>query len=166
MSLAQFFGYSQQLYKYPIRPRQGEKIRFWENDLSHVDRDLHAKDIITPDPRRKVLPVWAPQSGVVIELVQSHTQWGGARVFARLKNFVRVRVSDREFYLIAHIGVNSCPFSVGSWVEVGQQLAVTGANGWMTDPRHLHFVVGLFTYNNYRSLRIRWDRNQEYASAK
>ena len=163
MSLAQFLGYSQHLYKFPIRPRQGEVIRFWNNKLSHVGRDRHAKDIIVPDPRENPLQIYAPQSGVVIALVQNNSLWGRSQDFARFKNYVQVQVSGNEFYLLAHIRVLSCPFKIGDHVTINHAIAETGVNGWMTDPRHLHFVVGLLGQG---SLRIRWDKNQEYASAK
>ena len=160
-----WFGYSQVSYKYPVRPRSGEKLRFWDNTLSHVGRDLYALDIIIPDPRKTALPVWAPQSGVVISLQQHNTLWGQDASFAPYMNYVKVAVSSTEFYMIAHIGKNSCPFALGERVKIGQQLASSGVNGWMTDVRHLHFIVGRIYGGDYKSLKIRWSRFQNYAPA-
>ncbi len=161
-------GYSSFSYKYPIRPRKGEDVRFWQNDgVSHVGKDKHAKDIIVPDPREKPLTIWAPQSGIVVGLAQNSVQWGGTERFASFMNFVRVFVGNGEFYFIAHIRSHSCEFSVGDKVIKDTKLALTGVNGWMIDVRHVHFMVGKFEPDlNLQSLKVRWDRKQSYAPAK
>ncbi|OGC47464.1 hypothetical protein A2886_03510 [candidate division WWE3 bacterium RIFCSPHIGHO2_01_FULL_42_13] len=161
-------GYSGFSYTYPVRPRKGEKIRFWQNSgVSHVGRDKHAQDIIIPDPQERPLTIWVPQSGVIVGLAQNSTQWGETERFAPFMNFIRVYVGDKEFYFIAHIRAHSCEFSIGDKVTKGAKLALTGANGWMTDVRHVHFMVGRFGRNlSYKSLKVRWDWKQSYAPAK
>ncbi len=163
-------GYSSFSYKYPIRPRKGEEIRFWENNLSHVGIDKHAKDIIVPDPREKPLTIWAPRSGIVASVVQHNTKWGRTKDFENYMNYIEVKVGNNEFYMIVHIKASSCVLSKGDKVTEGMELATTGLSGWMEDVRHLHFMVSRYTKVGtptwYQSLKIRWDKDQSYAPAK
>jgi len=160
------FGYSAFTYKYPVRPRQGEDIRFWKNNVSHFGKNAHAKDIVTTDPRDNPLPVWVPHDGIIIALKQDSTRWGETNDFAKFMNYVIVSVSETELYMCVHIGKDSCKYEVGDKVKVGEQLATTGVNGWMTDVEHLHFVVAKMKGSDYESLKIRWDKDQEFAPAK
>lgn len=172
MNLYHLVGYSQLTYKNPIRPRKGENVRFWENTITHIGRDAHALDIIIPDPRTNPLPIWVPQSGRIIELVQHHLTWGATSAHEHLLNYIKVEVlkkgkSTGEVYVIAHIAAGSCPFSIGDIVAQDAFLATTGVNGRMTDVRHTHFVVGKKSKKypgGYASVRARWDKNQKDAS--
>jgi hypothetical protein len=154
------WGYST-VFKYtcPIKPREGEKPRFWKDSPTHSGPYINAVDIIIPDPRIKVLPVIVPMTGIVTKVVQHHTRWGDDPRFLPFLNFIRIRTGI-TWYEICHIGANSCPpwVMVGKIVRRGQVLATTGVNGYMTDPRHIHFMVavGNIQKREFQSLKIRW----------
>ncbi len=144
-------------FESPIKPRPGESVRFWKDSPSHVGKYEYAVDIIIPDPRVKPLPVYAPQSGKITALVQQYNEFGGPEYINQL-NYITVQVWG-EFYELCHIGKASCRFEVGDWVKKGQQIATTGVNGWMTDPRHLHFMVGRLKgdQGDFESLKINFE---------
>ena len=146
------------VYESPIKPRPGEKVRFWKDSPSHVGVFRNALDIITPDPRVKPLPVFAPQSGRIISLTQNFDEFGDGKEWMDKLNFVTVQVGMAEFYELCHIAKGSCLHRVGDEIRKGERIAQTGANGWMTDVRHLHFMVGRWTSgNNFQSLKIRFE---------
>lgn len=157
MSIWHAMGFSGQRYLPPVQPRKGEGVRFWRDSPAHVRQFKHAVDVIIPDPRENQLAVIAPASGEVICLVQSNTAWGTTSDFLPYLNYITIKTGvAREFYQLCHIAANSCRFRVGDYVEEGTQLAKTGVNGWMTDPRHIHMMVGIRTAGTWTSVRIRW----------
>jgi len=153
-------------YQTPISPRDGEHIRFWRDSPAHTGRYLHAVDIIIPDPEIQPLPVFAPQSGIVIDLIQNHRIWGPNPEYLHFLNYITVEViPEFEFYQLCHIGFNSCVKKDGSLIQIGdtisqgQIIAATGANGFMTDKRHLHFMTGRWTNKlreDFHSIPINW----------
>lgn len=162
MNIWHALGLSGQKYICPIYPRPGKKPRFWRDSPAHVGVFSNAKDIIIPDPRSNPLVVHAPASGVIVELVQNHTQWGSTPYFLPFLNYVTVRTFvSGEFYQLCHIAVNSCIYKVGTAIEIGAVLAQTGVNGYMTDPRHIHFMVGVYTRKKkegFVSVKVRWQK--------
>lgn len=162
MNIWHNIGLSGQSYICPIKPRTGENPRFWKDSPAHKGVFAHAKDIIIPDPRILSLPVYAPADGVITELVQHYTQWGQTSYYLPFLNRLTVQtIVDGEFYQLCHIGANSCLCKIGDNVKAGQQIAETGVNGYMIDPRHIHILVGMYTSRNkfgFESLRIRWIR--------
>lgn len=160
MNLFHLLGYTELKYLCPIKPLPGEVPRFWRNSPAHVGKLAHAKDIIIPDPSKKPLPVYAPASGVITQIVQKHDVWGNSPIFEPYLNLITVRTHQGEVYEIAHIQKDSCPFYVGSQIKKGQIIARTGANGYMTDVRHIHFVV--LSADCSVGLKIRWDKNPVY----
>lgn len=149
-------GFTSIKYDYPIKPRIGEKPRFWQNDLSHVDLQKHALDFIIPHPLEKgPLPIYMPADGRIIEVIQHNEKWGGREFEGYLNQLVALTVNG-EYFRIAHIGKESCEHNVGTFVKRGIKIAETGVNGWMTDPRHTHFEVGIAVDNLHQTLKIRW----------
>jgi murein DD-endopeptidase MepM/ murein hydrolase activator NlpD len=163
MDLYHLIGLSGQKYLCPIKPRPGEKPRFWRDSPEHKGKYAHARDIIIPDPRVKVLPVYAPASGKIARLVQHNTLWGEGEQFLPHLNYITV-VTDvpGEFYEICHIGALSCQYKIGDRITIGEQIATTGTNGRMTDPRHLHMMVAKVASKGFTSVRIRWQRAAVY----
>lgn len=143
-------------YDYPIKSRSGDKPRFWQNDVSHIGLQSSALDFIIPHPLEKgSLPIYMPADGTIVEIVQNNDKWGG-RDFERYLNQLVAITENGEYFRIAHIRKNSCEFSVGSNIKQGIQIAETGVNGWMTDPRHSHFEVGIVIAGQRKTLKIRW----------
>ncbi|OGC69543.1 hypothetical protein A2415_05340 [candidate division WWE3 bacterium RIFOXYC1_FULL_39_7] len=152
-------GYSACEYETPIRPRDGEMVRFWSDSPSHVGTYRHARDLITPDPLVRPLPIYAPQTGRVICLVQDHDKFGDGAGFLPYTNYITVQAGQHEFYEICHIAKGSVQVGVGEVVHKGEQIAMTGVNGWMTDRRHCHILVGRWRGKiggEFESLRIRF----------
>ena len=170
-NLWHILGFSGVRYLCPIKPRPGETPRFWRGSPAHVGVFKHARDIITPDPRVNSLPVYAPADGTIIELIQHNTLWGDAGYFVPYLNLVTVRtVVEGEFYQLCHIAARSCPLPLGSRVRMGQKIAMTGLNGWVTvidgmPCSHLHIMVAKKTLRRkegFVSTRIRWEQTPVY----
>lgn len=146
-------------YDYPIKPRAGENPRFWINgepDGSHVGLQKHALDFIVPHPIEKgPLPIYMPADGRIVEVIQHNEKWGGQEFETYLNQLVALTVNG-EYFRIAHIGKDSCKYNVGTFVKRGEKIAETGVNGWMTDPRHSHFEVGIIVNNLRQTLKVRW----------
>lgn len=150
-------GFTSIKYDYPVRPRQGEVARFWENNVSHIGLQRNAVDFIIPHPiDSKPLPIYMPADGVLIEVIQSNDVYGNNSSFARFTNQIVAVTSNGEYFRVAHIKKDSCRFSVGDNIKQGTQIAETGVNGWMTDPRHSHFEVGIVVNNLRQTLKVRW----------
>ncbi len=150
-------GLSEIKYLCPIKPKIGEKPRFWRDSPSHVGKYKWAVDIIIPDPRVNPLPLYAPVDGTIVDLVQVYTVWGNCRDFENYVNYITVLAQGNEYFQICHISCNSCNKSVGRKVYTGEVIAYTGVNGWMTDIRHAHFMVfRLDGKGSFQSLKIRW----------
>lgn len=133
----------------PIKPRKGEVVRFWRDSPSHVGAYTYAVDIITPDPRVNALVVYSPVSGTVTQIIQDHEEFGNGPQFNDKLNFLTILLEDGvTFVQLCHIGKDSAvndtgePLKVGDEVKENTPIAKTGANGWMTDPRHIHIMAG------------------------
>lgn len=117
-------------------------------------------DIIVPDPRINPLPVYAPAGGIVVDIVQHHTRFGNDYSFAPYLNYLTIKIENSdEFYQLCHIGTNSSHLIEGDKVIEGAKIATTGVNGWMTDVRHLHFLVAKIdpkSIDGFRSLKVRF----------
>lgn len=149
-------GFTSIKYDYPIKPRDGEEPRFWQNDLSHVGLQKHALDFIIPHPlEKRPLPIYMPADGRIVKVAQHNEKWGGREFEAYLNELVALTVNG-EYFRIAHIGKDSCIYNEGAYVEKGVKIAETGVNGWMTDPRHTHFEVGIVVNNLRQTLKVRW----------
>lgn len=154
----QFLGFTANSYLMPIKPREGEKPRFWRGSPAHKGNYSHARDIITPDPNITKLPVYAPASGRIHALNQADL-YGGI-----IPNFIMIATEHGEYCELVHIAKSSCPFSVGDHVQIGQIIAETGVNGFMLNNEHLHIMVCIRAKNKdgFVSLRIRWQKNPVY----
>lgn len=149
-------GFTSIKYDYPIKPRNGEEPRFWQNDVSHVGLQRHALDFIIPHPLEKgPLPIYMPADGTIVEVIQHNDRWG-CKEFENYLNQIVAVTKNEEYFRIAHIAKDSCDYSVGSFVKRGAKIAETGINGWMTDPRHSHFEVGIVVNNSRQTLKVRW----------
>lgn len=148
-------GYTSIKYDYPIKPRVGEKPRFWKNDKSHIGLQSNALDFIIPHPiDRGPLPIYMPADGTIVEVIQYNDKWGDKRFENYLNQLVAV-TKNGEYFRVAHIAKDSCDYE-GEFVKRGVKIAETGVNGWMTDPRHSHFEVGIIVNNFRQTLKVRW----------
>jgi len=139
----------------PIKPRENELVRYWKDSPSHVGSFKYAVDIITPDPNVNPLVVYSPVSGIVTSIIQEFDEFGNSPAFNDKLNFLTIQLDDGiTFVQLCHIGKNSAinnegiPLKVGDRVVENTPLAKTGANGWMTDPRHLHIMAGKWDKTN------------------
>ncbi|HLD51118.1 hypothetical protein A3K34_01650 [candidate division WWE3 bacterium RIFOXYC1_FULL_40_10] len=171
MNLFHMFGYSCKRYITPIlvdgkRPQTYIELGY-PRSPAHAGSFFYAEDLWVPDPRTASLQIYAPASGVAVYLVQHNTVWGSTKEYQKYLNIITVQVTGKfrepggEFYELAHLAANSCPFQVGQKVKAGDLLGKTGLNGWITltdgvVDSHLHFMVGVWGENgSFKSLRIR-----------
>jgi len=147
----------------PIKPRPGGQVRYWYDSPAHVGPYKYALDIIVPDPRINPLPVYAPAGGRVAAIVQNNYIVGETEDYKKYLNYINVSMGNGLFYELCHIGMNSAfhnerLMEVGDQIRKGEKIATTGANGWMTDVRHLHFMVGRWINGgSFESLPIRFE---------
>lgn len=105
-------------------------------------------------------PVLAPLDGHVIEIVDRYDKYGPSQEFAPFLNYITIAHDNGEYCQVAHIKKGSVKVHKGQLVKKGQQLAVTGLNGWMEEPflEHLHFFVfRLLNEGSFRGLKIRFE---------
>lgn len=110
---------------------------------SHRNESKQAIDFLVPDGT----PVIAAADGIIIEVVISNDQWGPSEEYANFQNRITISHDNGEFTQYIHLAKGSaeeiCVPGVGKIfkrVKKGQQIALTGMNGWTTGP-HLHFSV-------------------------
>ena len=151
-------GYSSLKYFVPIKPREGEQPRYWQNNVTHVGPDNYAVDIVTPDPRKYSLPIISSSDGVIAAVITDSTIGGNNPIYANHANYITVQTGIREFFKVIHLATNSTNLVPGDKVVAGQVIGCTGVSGYMMDRRHLHFMVGRWLDTRrveYESLRIR-----------
>ena|SRR3989338_2334353 len=86
------------------------------------------------------MPVIAPLDGIVRDTDDSHSRFGPTEEFKDDANYITIGHQNDEFSQMVHLAKGSIKVKKGDFVKAGQQLAVTGNSGWMTEP-HLHFLV-------------------------
>jgi len=85
-------------------------------------------------------PILAPLDGKVIDVVDLNEKYGPSEEFVNDLNYITIRHQNGDFSQVAHLTKGSSKVKEGDTVSAGQQIAVTGNSGWMTEP-HLHFFV-------------------------
>lgn len=171
MNIFHIFGFSNFRYCPPIivdgkKPKTYLQLGF--RSPAHKGPYYYAEDFVVPDPRIMQLPIYAPESGVVVALAKDNNIWGDTNKYKAYLNFVTVRVVEKgrklrcEFYELAHIDFSDVEIYLGQNIKKGMLIGKTGLNGWVTLTNgvvdsHLHFMVGCWLgRNTFRSLKIRY----------
>ena len=107
-------------------------------------------------------PILAPQSGIIIEVVDRYQKWGPSEKYKNYLNYLTILHKNNECSQICHLAKGSARVKVGDKVKKGEILAKTGYSGWMTEP-HLHFIVFRQARNKagFKSLKIRFERKNK-----
>jgi murein DD-endopeptidase MepM/ murein hydrolase activator NlpD len=127
---------------------------------SHIGPLKWAIDFLVPDDTE----ILAAESGQIVEVVDSFTEWGPTEQFREKLNYLTIRHDNGEHSQYCHLAPNSfreTGLMVGDRIEKGQVIARVGKTGW-TDRDHLHFIVfrvGKLAGSPYGfySLRVRFD---------
>lgn len=100
-------------------------------------------------------PILAALDGRVIQVEDSHSRYGATQEFQDSLNYLTISHKNGEFSQYAHLAHQSSKVCLGQFVSTGQQIAVNGNSGWMTNP-HLHFYVFRLTGKpgEFKGLRI------------
>ncbi len=122
-------------YLHPF-PSQTKIEKIIKDYPSHKGPFKGAIDFIVP----LGTPVLAPLEGIVTAVVDTNDKFGPTEDFKDFLNYITIRHSNGEYSQPAHLAKGSVLVKIGDNVKEGQQLAVTGNSGWMTEP-HLHFFV-------------------------
>ncbi len=124
------------VYSKPF-PRETE-VRGEEYDISpaHVGPFKGAVDFLVD----LGTPTLAPLEGEIVDVVDSNDRYGSTEEFAGYVNYVTIKHPNDELSQVLHLAKGSSKVKVGDMVRTGQELAVSGNSGWMTEP-HLHFFV-------------------------
>lgn len=109
---------------------------------SHIGPYLHAMDVIVPVGTTVV----SAQSGRIIEVVESHDQYGNDPRYEESLNHMTVEVDggNGEFVQYCHVArgsVSQRGLAAGSRIAMGQPIGLVGLNGWTTGIPHLHILV-------------------------
>ncbi|OGM13031.1 hypothetical protein A3A76_01925 [Candidatus Woesebacteria bacterium RIFCSPLOWO2_01_FULL_39_23] len=127
----------------------------WDTPPSHSGPFKQAIDLLTP----LGTPVLAPLDGVVVKVVDGNDKYGETEEFANFLNYITIQHANGEFSQPAHLAKDSALVKVGDRVTTGQQIAITGNSGWMTEP-HLHFIVFKATNSDsgFTGLKIKFKK--------
>lgn len=101
-------------------------------------------------------PVLSPLDGVVVNVVDQHDRFGPSEEFADDLNYATLRHANGEFSQVAHLAKGSAQVKPGDRVTTGQQIAVSGNSGWMTEP-HIHFFVFGVDGKDFQGKEIRFN---------
>jgi len=97
--------------------------------------------------------VIASLDGEIIEVVCNHNVGGNEEKYDMCSNYIEIRHQNDEYSEYEHLMQNSALVKVGDKVVTGQNIAKTGATGWLgyLGP-HLHFMVGKYkdNYEDYK----------------
>lgn len=85
-------------------------------------------------------PVLAPLDGRVVRVIDTNERYGPSEQFVGNLNYITMSHPNGEFSEVAHLAKGSSAVKIGDVVRAGQQIAVTGTSGYMTEP-HLHLLV-------------------------
>ena len=142
------------MYSYPF-PEETVVRKIWEKSPAHVGTFRGAVDFIVD----LGTPVLCPLEGKVVKVVDTNDKFGPTEDFADYLNYIIIRHANGEFSQPAHLAKGSALVKEGDRVLAGQQLAVTGNSGWMTEP-HLHFFVFKGTNNDsgFIGLKIKFKK--------
>lgn len=104
-------------------------------------------------------PILCSYDGEVVKIVDTNDKFGPTKDFSDFLNYITIRHENGEFSQPAHLAKGSALVKEGDVVTVGQQLAITGNSGWMTEP-HLHFFVFKATNNDpgFVGLKIKFKK--------
>ena len=107
-------------------------------------------------------PVLAPLDGEVLEVVDSNDKFGITEEFAPYANFITIKHTNNEFSQLLHLEKGSSLVRAGEKVKKGNQIALTGNSGWMTNP-HIHmFVFKLVPKGDgFEGLEIRFKKKMQ-----
>jgi murein DD-endopeptidase MepM/ murein hydrolase activator NlpD len=102
-------------------------------------------------------PILASLNGTVVEVIDTHDKFGNSKKYKDDLNYITIQHANGEFTQYAHLAKGSAKVKVGDYVDVGQQIGITGNSGWMTEP-HLHFLVfkSESNKNGFKGLKIRF----------
>lgn len=101
-------------------------------------------------------PALAPFTGRVIQVVDEHERYGDTPDNEPFSNYITIQHPNGEFSQVVHLAKDSALVKSGNVVQGGQQIAVSGNSGWMTEP-HLHFFVFRnFPDGSFKGLKIQF----------
>lgn len=142
------------IYSYPFP--EGTVVRKTEEEApSHIGAFKGAVDFIVD----LGTPILCPLEGEVVKVVDTNDKFGPTKDFADYLNYITIRHTNGEFSQPAHLAKGSALVKEGDHVATGQQIAITGNSGWMTEP-HLHFFVfkGTEESPGFVGLKIRFKK--------
>lgn len=108
----------------------------YDNSPAHVGPFKGAVDFLV----NLGTPTLASLEGVVTAVVDWNERYGSSEEFANDVNYITIKHRNNEFSQVLHLAKGSAKVKVGDRVKTGQEIAVSGNSGWMTEP-HLHFFV-------------------------
>lgn len=126
----------------------------WKCSPAHIYPQEHAIDIPVPIGTK----IRATESGEIVSIVESNSQYGASIEYADKVNYVTIKHKNDEFSQYLHLRKNSISkynLDIGDYVSKGDIIAETGNSGFMTHP-HLHFVLFKESNNTfgYESIKI------------
>jgi len=125
------------IYRLPYRSNRSFKVGQSHNGVfSHHGSSRFAIDFMMEIGT----PVVAAREGVVIQTVEKYSRGGTSEEFRNKANQVYIEHGDGTFGEYAHLKQNGVLVNVGTYVQKGQVIGISGNTGFSSGP-HLHFSV-------------------------
>jgi len=126
-------------YAYDLPFQRGKVFNLYQGyNGSFSHQHQNAIDFSMPEGTE----ILAAREGVVVQLIQEHTESCPTEDCAKYNNYITILHSDGTFGEYAHIQQNSARFKPGDRVAKGDVIAYSGNVGWSSGP-HLHFACYL-----------------------
>lgn len=144
-------------YNYPIDETNIIRLSHKESP-AHVGSLANSVDFIV----KENTPVKAAADGVVVEVKSDSNVGGFDRSFESEGNFIEIKHVYGEYSEYEHLRKGGALVKIGDSVTQGQVIGYSGATGWIANlGPHLHFMVGVYEGETYRTLKISWNVKKE-----
>lgn len=104
-------------------------------------------------------PIYSAREGTVVEIKQDSNERGSTREYIKKANFIKIKHSDNQYTLYAHLQRNSVEVKLGEKVLESQFIALSGNTGFSDSP-HLHFEVYKLENNERTSLPFKFSTHK------
>lgn len=128
-------------------------VQGFSGGYSHSGASAYAVDFAMPVGT----PIHAARSGIVIDLVATHSKGGASRKYASYANYVVILHEDDTTGEYYHLQQNGVVVAIGEKIVTGQKIGYSGNTGFSSLP-HLHFAVyRAKPFGKYQSVPFKFD---------
>ena len=140
------------VYRLPYRNNQSYRVGQSHNgSFSHQGNWQYSIDFMMPEGT----PIVAAREGIVARVEEGNSEGGPSDEFKNKANYIYIEHQDGTFGEYAHLKKNGVLVNVGTKVQKGQVIGISGNTGFSSGP-HLHFSVSkVVNKGSYQSLPVK-----------